>query len=448
MTARLQRWSVAFTLAVAPSVAAQSELFVLHHGPADGTEAMADLTGDGIAEVLLFTYESDKTYVDTFSGAGGGLIHRHDIGKGAPVRLAGGRHDHDGDGVPDYAFTFTRISGTKARVVSGADGSALRVIPDVFLGVDLIGDVDGDGLSEVAVAGETRVISSIDGSVLFEVPGLGVWVAGAGDLNADGIPDLLADDASSDELVALSGLDGSEIRRYSTSVGIDSFDAGPDVDGDGVGDILSDSVFGGSDLLSGADGSRIHELARGPSPYRSSFVGDVTGDGVEDVLVVNPFSDDPVDGQAELISGATGERHYMFGYGPSDRTTGPGCALGDVNGDGVGDFALGGDLVRAIAGGRVFLDLWPRFEVEAGDRLEIGTSGGTSGMPALRFVVAVNGAPFTWLVARGVFDVDGRIDEKIDVPAGLDGLDIEFMTFTLDMGGKVVATTVETVRFR
>jgi hypothetical protein len=99
------------------------------------------------------------------------------------------------------------------RIVSGADGALLfearsRVADDRFgASVDLAGDVDRDGMTDLVVgcpldaAGDVRsgsvaLVSGKDGSELRRLPGtrafgeLGRGVAGLGDLDGDGLPEI------------------------------------------------------------------------------------------------------------------------------------------------------------------------------------------------------------------------------------------------------------------
>jgi hypothetical protein len=122
-----------------------------------------------------------------------------------------------------------------------------------------------------------------------------------------------------------------------------------DISGDGVPDLLAST---GPDLLtggrvyvfSGADGALVRTLANGSWDFGSAVaaVGDVNDDGIEDVIV----GDREVfgNGRAHLFSGADGAPIHSF-VSPNPITNGGFGAsvsgVGDVDGDGVPDLAVG-----------------------------------------------------------------------------------------------------------
>jgi hypothetical protein len=131
----------------------------------------------------------------------------------------GGAADVDGDGVPDFVAgspgdDTTGAQAGAAFVRSGRTGALLLAIfgdaPGDRLGSStaLVGDLDGDGRSEILVgahradaagvdSGLARLISGGDGSTLWTFPGaapgdaFGLAVAGAGDVDGDGMRDLV-----------------------------------------------------------------------------------------------------------------------------------------------------------------------------------------------------------------------------------------------------------------
>src|SRR5207244_1007072 len=141
--------------------------------------------------------------------------------------------DVDGDGVPDY-LTGTPVEGLPLYVISGADAidgtatdRAIRTFydpetPGLGFSVDnsniaaAIGDITGDGISELAVGsrnyrtdpdgtrhGRVVVFDGLTGAVLYRIeaplprtPGddFGQNVVAVGDLNGDGKGDFVVSD--------------------------------------------------------------------------------------------------------------------------------------------------------------------------------------------------------------------------------------------------------------
>jgi hypothetical protein len=157
-------------------------------------------------------------------------------------------------------------------LLSGKDGTVLRTYappaPADSFGwyVARLDDLDGDGHPELVVGapfaafdgaqlGGAWVLSSADGKVLYEWRGtdrrggFGGVVAALGDLDGDGKPEIaVAAPATEDQtrtlpgaLVVYSGATGKELRRWSGAQAGEEYarmivDAG-DVDGDGVHDV-------------------------------------------------------------------------------------------------------------------------------------------------------------------------------------------------------------------
>lgn len=219
--------------------------------------------------------------------------------------------------------------GRPLPVQPGARAGALLTVHDTQPGtrfgasVDRAGDCNGDGVPDLVVGafragggdGAVRLVSGATGAVLWSVAGAGVaWlghdVAGAGDLDGDGVPDVLAGAplgaGGHGEVRALSGLDGallwsaagpapgSRCGHALASLG--------DVDGDGVADLAVGApqdpgggrLAGGVEARSGADGALLWTLSGGAFDQLGldlAGVGDVDGDALGDCAVGVPFDD-------------------------------------------------------------------------------------------------------------------------------------------------------------
>jgi len=194
----------------------------------------------------------------------------------------------------------------------------------------------------------------------------GYAVAWAGDIDGDGVDDALISAPFVDvaptwsregAVYVISGADGSTIRTHFgpealARLGIGGLAAGADLDQDGVPDYSAGTFDAPSTtgagtvyVYSGATGDVLYTLV-GENPYDDlccpRFLGDVDGDGVEDLgLVASGFHGGR--GRAYVYSGATMTLLYTVTGTKADQNITPVCGLGDLDGDGFGDFSVGWD---------------------------------------------------------------------------------------------------------
>ncbi len=237
---------------------------------------------------------------------------------------AGG--DADGDGSPDLLVGNPRMEIDRSRVgeieiISGRTGEVLLFIRGEIAGdgfgsaVAFAGDLDGDGRDDFVTGapggnpsvpklltgtGAVAARSGADGHKLWSVhgtserKGFGSFVSAIGDLNSDSVSDVLIQSAlwSDEALLLISGRDGRVLDRLSMRGG--RAGASGDLNGDGVTDLLFDEEehFGSVRFLSGSDRSPLFEV-----PYFDSFgskggvtvgLGDMDGDGLGDFAFGEP----------------------------------------------------------------------------------------------------------------------------------------------------------------
>lgn len=303
------------------------------------------------------------------------------------------RGDFNGDGYADLAaYEADYSSGTPydqgvVRVFSGRDGSELFMVrgpaEDAHYGehgLTFVKDLDGDGCDEIAVAcprdathgnwsGRVDVISGKTRLKLFQFYGatageeVGDAMAAAGDVDADGKEDLLVlapgvmkDGVRTGCLRVYSGADGSVIHTI-YGVRDDGFVAAAgDVDADGFADFILSNLAdptkgtyaGAAWVYSGLDASLLYFLtADDDHDYFGCSVagiGDVDGDGCDDFAVGAEGDEENgvVKGAVHVYSGKTGTRvKSLYGDAEKDSFGHAIAALGDVDLDCCPDLAVG-----------------------------------------------------------------------------------------------------------
>ncbi len=281
------------------------------------------------------------------------------------IALAG-LDDVDLDGVPDFAVGSPGDSIRHVRIFSGAKGAFLHSLtstsPGDGFGSELasVGDVDGDGARELAIAaplgGYVSLHSFGPAGTLWTWNGPVSKVAGAGHVNSDGTPDVVAlSSGLPSQVHLLSGLDGSVLNSFTVPGQWRFLDAGGDVDGDGAGDVILGNPFwpssdyptsnsGKVEVYSGAAGQLIHSHV-GAFPFGMwlgwgvAMLGDIDQDGRADYAAGWPWDMPLADpGHALVWSGASGavikDLSGGWGYGAGV------FATGDVDGDGLSDLGV------------------------------------------------------------------------------------------------------------
>ncbi|HTF90032.1 MAG TPA: integrin alpha [Planctomycetota bacterium] len=299
--------------------------------------------------------------------------------------------DVDGDHRADYAVGSVGVNNWRGqvRVFSGSRGTLLYTLDGVAPGdrfghsLAALPDLDGDGIADFVIgaplaqgvggglgAGQVYVRSGRDGSSIFVRGGDGAqdhmgWAVGSvGDVNGDGVPDFAGGAIDDDNFGISSGSvrvwSGANASGLFTVYGFkkdhlfgSSIVGMGDQDNDGNGDFAvgAPSVAGSPDagfvrIFSGATHAvltTINGLNSGDNfGYSIGNIGDIDSDGRADLAVGAPQVTPASTGQVDIYLAAGGPPLFReFGIGIADRFGASVAAAGDVNFDGVPDFAVG-----------------------------------------------------------------------------------------------------------
>ena len=468
------------------------------------TVGLGDVDGDAVPDLAVGApQELGLGAVYVYSGRVGSLLYRIGSDRTAALGVSlAALDDVNGDGRADLAVGapwYERKGGAHAGTVflfSGADGSTIDRIHgandnDAFgLFLANVGDLDGDGLADLAIAteqlspdhpGVVETYSSATRSLLWRVEGED-WLEGYGqsitalsDRNGDGIEEVAI--GAPDRRVP-GAVGAVEIRDGRTGAPIATLQAVPgdsgfgralasvlDRDGDGRRDlavgVTSLRGFGGVALHSSAHFGLLAVLRHPERHRRADFgaaiaaVGDANGDGFEDLFVGAPADgQQELRGSATLFSGRTMAPLHTF-VELDSRLTGQALAgVGDLDGDGLAEMIIGAPQSGDAATGRAFVlrgnDLYLRasdVDPVAGDLLALTTREGPAGGPLVLFVTSFDDVPCQCGNLTGIVRFDASSTHRLrgTVPQSLSGHSLTVRAFALDAGGGVIDSADERV---
>ncbi len=316
-----------------------------------------DLNGDGISDVVVgapghnghgavFAYLGSPTGPSTVATAVWSGDSQAGSEFGRAVALAG---DVNGDGYSDVIIGAPQFDAPPSGIDHGKaycyhgntltlGWTAIGLVANIQFGFSVAGagDLNGDGLSDVAVgAPYFKKLPSVNNGAFYVYQGnavsglsatagstplgggnanLGYSLSSAGDMNGDGYADLI---------IGAPGVGGNNGSAYVYL-------------GTGVGTTL---VVATSFSVAGGSGERLGESV--------GLAGDVNGDGYSDVIVGSPKH--ALDkGRVQVFRGgptpALDAAHLYWtqvGNVAGDRLGAAVATAGDVNGDGISDLLVG-----------------------------------------------------------------------------------------------------------
>ncbi len=320
---------------------------------------VADFNGDGYADLAITNFFGDNVTVLLGNGSGG-----FSAASGSPVAVglnpssvAVGDFNHDG--VPDLAVSTQTFPGSVYVLLGDGTGgfsatSGSPITVGNFAESVAVGDFNGDGLQDLAVANQQSNNVTVllgDGTGAFTAAADSPFATGSypqsvtvGDFNGDGHSDLAVANSGSNNVTILLGngsggftaATGSPFAGGNQPLSI----ATADLNGDGHLDLaIADGgstvtvlLGNGSGGFTAASGS---PFAAGSDTYGVA-IADYNGDGYPDLATANFGSNNVTVLLGNGSGGFTAATGSPFAAGANPASV----AVGDFNGDGHPDLAI------------------------------------------------------------------------------------------------------------
>ncbi|MCF8449062.1 MAG: FG-GAP-like repeat-containing protein, partial [Taibaiella sp.] len=422
---------------------------------------MGDIDGDGKPDLAVTNFNSNIVSVlrnTSSSGSitSGSFAAQVPFATGSqPFGLAIG--DIDGDGKPDLAVanrssntvSVYRNTGSIGSITSGSFATQVTFATGTSPNSVAIGDIDGDGKPDLAVANSasnsvsvlrnTSSIGSItSGSFAAQVTfaaGSGPYDVAISDIDGDGKPELVVPNSTSNSVAVYRNTSSSGSITSSSFAARVSFATGTspasvtigDIDGDGKPDMAvanydanTVSVYRNTgsigSITSGSFATQV-TFATGTNPH-SVAIGDIDGDGKPDVAVANRGSNTVAIYRNNPLSPITGTQSVCVGATTtlSNATTGGkwsssntaiatvGLSTGVVTGVAAGTVTItyAGTAGASFTGNRVtaIVTINTIPTVTAGSNVTICTGSSTT-------MTASGATTYTWSPATGLSATTG-----------------------------------------
>lgn len=263
---------------------------------------LADLDGDGVAEIALATDATNTLYVYR----GDGTLEWSAPGVGGHDLVIG---QMDGDGALEIAVSSGQVLDTASRTVQWTWGAP------VYGGHLEAGDVDADGMDELIVANAWYSVSAydVDGhAAKWTIPmSQEIGAIRIADLDHDGALELVLGEGQWGSIYAYDGSTAQvKWSRYNPEHGVTAI-AVADVDGDGQEEV----IWGAGADSSGPDRLFVVDPATGAiewenvhldGPFLGPEIGDLDGDGVDEIVTSSTLSDSTYSsGRLVVLDGVT-----------------------------------------------------------------------------------------------------------------------------------------------
>jgi len=326
-------------------------------GTATSAVAVGDFNGDGIPD-LAVTSQSTNT-VAILLGNGDGTFTtkvkaaNFTVGSQPDAIVAG---DFNGDGKVDLAIA-DQVGGTVTILLGNGDGTfnlsgSTVVGPSPYAMV--AGDFNGDGILDLVVPlfgyNAVTIMQGKGDGTFVQAGSLGtgsgpISVAAA-DFNGDGLLDLAIADKNSNSITILLN-QGNWVFTTAASPATGTTPisiATADFNGDGIPDLAVANLGNASvTILLGKGDGTFTPAASLSSVYGPTAiaVGDFNGDGKVDLAVTNEGDGATGSMQTVSIFLGNGDGTFTLAASPATGVEPTSIAVGDFNGDGSQDLAIG-----------------------------------------------------------------------------------------------------------
>lgn len=398
----------------------------------------ADWDGDGNPDLIVYSRLDRRTYVILVfrnDGAGQLLTARiNDIGLNLQETIQ--LSDANGDGVLDVIAGYS--DGFAISIARGKpDGTVhtARVLPDSSLTNVVTGDLNGDGVPDLA-GGSAGRLHILTGTGSGEFTATGVSIPGGfalADLNSDGLTDILASSQGGTRLYANRG--GLRFEEVSLLPGESRFPnldiLATDLNGDGRVDVITNTTRGPSAWINQGGGRFAAPVPMGNMGNigGSLAAGDVNGDRKMDVVISEAGGFNSYPGALLLLLGnGDGTFRPAMHIGIGSEVT-----IGDFNGDGKLDIAT--------------MSLQTNFLVYLSIGVLHGNGDGTFQPPVLRSIGKMSGSGWAVLTSAdlngdGITDVIWGCYSQLALLLGARGEGVGEPTFvggSRDIGSIAIA---------